>query len=142
MLEIRPTIKWDKGKALEFLLESLGKFHDHRCLNMYHITSHSSVTRKHALTMQVLPTARVQCLFISEMIAPTKMRSRYVEFNHEYGNSGFRRLCPSSLAAPINKRENPDMSLSGFAGQRTRVWNTCFEVSQRDKRLLFPWRAF
>lgn len=24
MLEIRPTIKWDKGKALEFLLESLG----------------------------------------------------------------------------------------------------------------------
>lgn len=26
MLEIRPTIKWDKGKALEFLLESLGEF--------------------------------------------------------------------------------------------------------------------
>lgn len=25
MLEIRPTINWDKGKALEFLLESLGK---------------------------------------------------------------------------------------------------------------------
>lgn len=25
VLEIRPTIKWDKGKALEFLLESLGK---------------------------------------------------------------------------------------------------------------------
>lgn len=24
MLEIRPTIKWDKGKALEFLLKSLG----------------------------------------------------------------------------------------------------------------------
>lgn len=24
MFEIRPTIKWDKGKALEFLLESLG----------------------------------------------------------------------------------------------------------------------
>ncbi|OMO78902.1 Trehalose-phosphatase [Corchorus olitorius] len=24
VLEIRPTIKWDKGKALEFLLESLG----------------------------------------------------------------------------------------------------------------------
>lgn len=26
VLEIRPTIKWDKGKALEFLLESLGEF--------------------------------------------------------------------------------------------------------------------
>lgn len=26
VLEIRPAIKWDKGKALEFLLESLGKF--------------------------------------------------------------------------------------------------------------------
>jgi trehalose 6-phosphate phosphatase len=24
VLEVRPTIKWDKGKALEFLLESLG----------------------------------------------------------------------------------------------------------------------
>ena len=24
VLEIRPTIKWDKGKAIEFLLESLG----------------------------------------------------------------------------------------------------------------------
>ncbi|KAE9587752.1 putative trehalose-phosphatase [Lupinus albus] len=27
VLEIRPTIKWDKGKALEFLLESLGLAH-------------------------------------------------------------------------------------------------------------------
>ena len=26
VLEIRPTIKWDKGKAIEFLLESLGEF--------------------------------------------------------------------------------------------------------------------
>lgn len=26
MLEIRPTIKWDKGKALEFLLDSLGEW--------------------------------------------------------------------------------------------------------------------
>jgi len=26
VLEIRPTIKWDKGRALEFLLESLGEF--------------------------------------------------------------------------------------------------------------------
>jgi len=26
VLEIRPAIKWDKGRALEFLLESLGKF--------------------------------------------------------------------------------------------------------------------
>lgn len=25
VLEIRPTIKWDKGKALEFLLEALGE---------------------------------------------------------------------------------------------------------------------
>lgn len=25
VFEIRPTIKWDKGNALEFLLESLGK---------------------------------------------------------------------------------------------------------------------
>ena len=29
VLEIRPTIKWDKGKALEFLLESLGEFSLH-----------------------------------------------------------------------------------------------------------------
>ncbi|CAA6665058.1 unnamed protein product [Spirodela intermedia] len=27
VLEIRPSIKWDKGKALEFLLDSLGKLH-------------------------------------------------------------------------------------------------------------------
>ncbi|RZB42909.1 putative trehalose-phosphate phosphatase 4 [Glycine soja] len=26
VLEIRPTIKWDKGKALDFLLESLCEF--------------------------------------------------------------------------------------------------------------------
>lgn len=26
VLEIRPIIKWDKGKALEFLLDSLGKY--------------------------------------------------------------------------------------------------------------------
>ncbi|KAG6657538.1 probable trehalose-phosphate phosphatase H isoform X1 [Carya illinoinensis] len=32
VLEIRPTIKWDKGKALEFLLESLG-FAD--CTNVF-----------------------------------------------------------------------------------------------------------
>ena len=25
VLEIRPSIKWDKGKALEFLLDSLGE---------------------------------------------------------------------------------------------------------------------
>lgn len=25
VLEIRPIIKWDKGKAIEFLLQSLGK---------------------------------------------------------------------------------------------------------------------
>jgi hypothetical protein len=25
VLEIRPSIKWDKGKALEFLLKSLGR---------------------------------------------------------------------------------------------------------------------
>jgi len=25
VLEIRPSIKWDKGKALEFLLKSLGQ---------------------------------------------------------------------------------------------------------------------
>lgn len=25
VFEVRPTIKWDKGKALEFLLESLGE---------------------------------------------------------------------------------------------------------------------
>jgi len=27
VLEIRPSIMWDKGKALEFLLESLGTVH-------------------------------------------------------------------------------------------------------------------
>ncbi|KAG9132586.1 hypothetical protein Leryth_022165 [Lithospermum erythrorhizon] len=32
VLEIRPTIKWDKGKALEFLLESLGRFTFHHYL--------------------------------------------------------------------------------------------------------------
>jgi hypothetical protein len=26
VLEIRPAIKWDKGKAVNFLLESLGKY--------------------------------------------------------------------------------------------------------------------
>ncbi|RRT33242.1 hypothetical protein B296_00057170 [Ensete ventricosum] len=35
VLEIRPTIKWDKGKALEFLLQSLGELRQtlHRILN-------------------------------------------------------------------------------------------------------------
>jgi trehalose 6-phosphate phosphatase len=26
VLEVRPMIKWDKGKALEFLLQALGEF--------------------------------------------------------------------------------------------------------------------
>jgi trehalose-6-phosphatase len=26
VLEVRPVIKWDKGNALEFLLEALGEF--------------------------------------------------------------------------------------------------------------------
>ncbi|THU53135.1 hypothetical protein C4D60_Mb10t11220 [Musa balbisiana] len=34
VLEIRPSIKWDKGKALEFLLESLGFAH---CSNVFPI---------------------------------------------------------------------------------------------------------
>ncbi|XP_010544184.1 PREDICTED: probable trehalose-phosphate phosphatase D [Tarenaya hassleriana] len=35
VLEIRPTIKWDKGKALEFLLESLGFTHSNDVLPIY-----------------------------------------------------------------------------------------------------------
>lgn len=35
VLEIRPTIKWDKGKALEFLLESLGYENSHDVLPVY-----------------------------------------------------------------------------------------------------------
>ncbi|XP_059631385.1 probable trehalose-phosphate phosphatase J [Cornus florida] len=35
VLEIRPTIKWDKGKALEFLLESLGYANSHDVLPVY-----------------------------------------------------------------------------------------------------------
>lgn len=35
VLEIRPTIKWDKGKALEFLLESLGFANQNNVLPLY-----------------------------------------------------------------------------------------------------------
>ncbi|KAJ9146416.1 hypothetical protein P3X46_028685 [Hevea brasiliensis] len=35
VLEIRPTIKWDKGKALEFLLESLGYANSNDVLPIY-----------------------------------------------------------------------------------------------------------
>lgn len=35
VIEIRPTIKWDKGKALEFLLESLGFAHSNNVLPIY-----------------------------------------------------------------------------------------------------------
>ncbi|KAH7683873.1 HAD-superfamily hydrolase subfamily IIB protein [Dioscorea alata] len=35
VLEIRPTIKWDKGKALEFLLESLGFANCNNVLPVY-----------------------------------------------------------------------------------------------------------
>ncbi|KAK9096651.1 hypothetical protein Sjap_022148 [Stephania japonica] len=35
VLEIRPTIKWDKGKALEFLLESLGFANRNNVLPLY-----------------------------------------------------------------------------------------------------------
>ncbi|XP_043808926.1 probable trehalose-phosphate phosphatase D isoform X1 [Manihot esculenta] len=35
VLEIRPTIKWDKGKALEFLLESLGYANSNDVLPVY-----------------------------------------------------------------------------------------------------------
>ncbi|XP_030481171.1 probable trehalose-phosphate phosphatase D [Cannabis sativa] len=35
VLEIRPTIKWDKGKALEFLLESLGYPNANQVLPLY-----------------------------------------------------------------------------------------------------------
>uniref|UniRef100_A0A1J3EAU4 Trehalose 6-phosphate phosphatase n=1 Tax=Noccaea caerulescens TaxID=107243 RepID=A0A1J3EAU4_NOCCA len=35
VIEIRPTIKWDKGKALEFLLESLGFANSNNVLPIY-----------------------------------------------------------------------------------------------------------
>lgn len=35
VLEIRPTIKWDKGRALEFLLEALGYAHAKDVLPVY-----------------------------------------------------------------------------------------------------------
>ncbi|KAG6705543.1 hypothetical protein I3842_07G183900 [Carya illinoinensis] len=35
VLEIRPTVKWDKGKALEFLLESLGYANSNDVLPIY-----------------------------------------------------------------------------------------------------------
>lgn len=35
VLEIRPSIKWDKGKALEFLLESLGYANSNDVLPIY-----------------------------------------------------------------------------------------------------------
>nr|GMD94053.1 probable trehalose-phosphate phosphatase J [Ipomoea batatas] len=35
VLEIRPTIKWDKGKALEFLLEALGFANSNDVLPVY-----------------------------------------------------------------------------------------------------------
>lgn len=35
VLEIRPTIKWDKGNALEFLLESLGYADSNELLPIY-----------------------------------------------------------------------------------------------------------
>ncbi|KAK1405669.1 hypothetical protein POM88_005274 [Heracleum sosnowskyi] len=35
VLEIRPTINWDKGKALEFLLESLGYANSDNVLPIY-----------------------------------------------------------------------------------------------------------
>ncbi|XP_030545259.2 probable trehalose-phosphate phosphatase C [Rhodamnia argentea] len=35
VLEIRPIINWDKGKALEYLLESLGYAHDSNVLPIY-----------------------------------------------------------------------------------------------------------
>ena len=37
VLEIRPSIMWDKGKALEFLLESLGT-----CITTNYISVHVS----------------------------------------------------------------------------------------------------
>ncbi|URE47095.1 hypothetical protein MUK42_15290 [Musa troglodytarum] len=36
VLEIRPSIKWDKGKALEFLLESLGELIKQEVHHIYH----------------------------------------------------------------------------------------------------------
>lgn len=35
VFELRPSIMWDKGKALEFLLESLGTYAQHTHIHLH-----------------------------------------------------------------------------------------------------------
>jgi hypothetical protein len=59
VLEVRPSIMWDKGKAVEFLLQSLGKCHavssifvlvDHGCFSPCHVKAPSSKNLAESMT--------------------------------------------------------------------------------------------
>ena len=51
VLEIRPTIKWDKGKALEFLLESLGEFLFYNTLPFWRLENNKKL---HGVTVDLV----------------------------------------------------------------------------------------
>jgi hypothetical protein len=65
VLEIRPSIMWDKGKALEFLLESLGT-----CIATMQPTDFPP-----ALFFRISPLARARA--ISSCLRPCVVHSRF-----------------------------------------------------------------
>ena len=73
VLEIRPSIKWDKGKALEYLLDSLGDYPSRKGNFFLHLKSNLN----RCCSYQVLQTARMCCRCTSETTGPTRTLSRF-----------------------------------------------------------------
>jgi hypothetical protein len=81
VLEIRPSIKWDKGNALQFLLEALGEYtYAHKSVS----SSRSFALKSNELLgfSKVLRTVTMFSRSTSEMIALTRMLSRYSDLYH------------------------------------------------------------
>jgi hypothetical protein len=81
VLEIRPSIKWDKGNALQFLLEALGEYtYAHKS-----VSSSRSLALKSNELLGFLKALRTVTMFsrsTSEMIALMRMLSRYSDLYH------------------------------------------------------------
>lgn len=69
VLEIRPTIKWDKGNAVEFLLESLGIIILYT--TSFFIIMLAGFSDNRFLQVTMSPTT--SCRFTLAMIEPMKM---------------------------------------------------------------------
>jgi trehalose-6-phosphatase len=81
VLEVRPSIKWDKGNAIQFLLECLGecafgsRFWSHGMELLTTAAADVLIVACHGF-LKVLLTVTMSSRYILETIAPTRTRSR------------------------------------------------------------------